>query len=185
MLTVVPGIRRHGMAVCLWALAMMLAWASWMPSCTAFAGPRSRTLPAGVSTMTDTALASATTHDSNNDNNNHRKSIVCSVNYFISRRCNYACKFCFHTQKNSHHLDLAAAQRGLALLRDAGTEKINFAGGEPFLHPTFLGQLCQTAHQDLGMAVSMYCQQWIAHYGRMDELVWQTCRHFGRELRFL
>ena len=26
---------------------------------------------------------------------------VRSVNYFISRKCNYACKFCFHTQKVS------------------------------------------------------------------------------------
>lgn len=79
---------------------------------------------------------------------------VRSVNYFISRRCNYACKFCFHTNKNSHILSLSSAKHGLKLLRDAGCEKINFAGGEPFLHEAYLGALCKHAHA-LGMAVSI------------------------------
>lgn len=55
---------------------------------------------------------------------------VRSVNYFISRKCNYSCQFCFHTQKNTHHLSLDEAQRGLRLLQQAGCQKINFAGGE-------------------------------------------------------
>lgn len=63
-----------------------------------------------------------------------------SVKYFISRACNYSCKFCFHTQKNSHHLTLAQGKLGLELLRQAGTEKINFAGGEPFLQADLLGK---------------------------------------------
>lgn len=95
---------------------------------------------------------------------------VRSVNYFISRKCNYSCKFCFHTQKNNHHLPLGQAVRGLELLRQAGTEKINFAGGEPFLNPFVLGELCKKSCE-LGMAVSIISngsvitKQWMEKYG--------------------
>ena len=50
---------------------------------------------------------------------------VKSVNYFISRECNYSCKFCFHTQKNVDKLELEDAKRGLKMLKDAGTEKVS------------------------------------------------------------
>jgi len=50
---------------------------------------------------------------------------VKSVNYFISRECNYSCKFCFHTQKNVNKLSLEKAKMGLKMLRDAGTEKVS------------------------------------------------------------
>lgn len=96
---------------------------------------------------------------------------VQSVNYFISRKCNYACKFCFHTQKSSHHLPLLKAQAGLHLLQQAGCEKINFAGGEPFIHATLLGDLCRSASDDLNMAVSiisngsLITSEWMKDYG--------------------
>jgi radical S-adenosyl methionine domain-containing protein 2 len=102
---------------------------------------------------------------------------VRSVNYFISRACNYSCKFCFHTQKNSHHLSLQQAVQGLHLLQQAGTEKINFAGGEPFLHPTFLGELCRVCHEDLGMAVSiisngsLITEKWMLEYGKYVDVL--------------
>jgi len=108
-------------------------------------------------------------------------SAVRSVNYFISRKCNYSCKFCFHTQKNSNHLPLDQAKIGLELLRRAGTEKINFAGGEPFLHPTLLGELCKTAHADLGMAVSIISNgslitpRWMAQYGEFVDVLGVSC----------
>ncbi|XP_075413266.1 S-adenosylmethionine-dependent nucleotide dehydratase RSAD2 isoform X2 [Tenrec ecaudatus] len=57
-----------------------------------------------------------------------------SVNYHFTRRCNYKCGFCFHTAKTSFVLPLVEAKRGLLLLKDAGMEKINFSGGEPFIH---------------------------------------------------
>ncbi len=80
---------------------------------------------------------------------------VKSVNYFISRECNYKCKFCFHTQKNTNKLGLGKAKLGLQLLQHSGTEKINFAGGEPFLNPQLLGELCKYAHEECSMAVSI------------------------------
>lgn len=60
--------------------------------------------------------------DHNNDEppEEFNKNLVKSVNYFISRKCNYACQFCFHTAKTSHHLAVAQATIGLELLRDAG-----------------------------------------------------------------
>lgn len=67
---------------------------------------------------------------------------VRSVNYFISRKCNYACKFCFHTAKTSHHLALAQAELGLRMLKDAGTEKINFAGDRCNTFPRLFQDHC-------------------------------------------
>lgn len=56
-----------------------------------------------------------------------------AVNYHFTRKCNYKCGFCFHTEKTSHVLPLDEAKRLLKELRDAGCLKVNFAGGEPFL----------------------------------------------------
>ena len=95
-----------------------------------------------------------------------------SVNYFISRKCNYSCKFCFHTAKTSHSLPIEQSAKGLRLLKDAGCEKINFAGGEPFLHPILLGDLCQVASGELGMAVSiisngsLISNEWMEMYAK-------------------
>ena len=56
------------------------------------------------------------------------------------------------------------------MLHRAGTQKINFAGGEPFLRPYLLGRLCQRAHE-LGMAVSiisngsMITHEWMKQFG--------------------
>ena len=43
-----------------------------------------------------------------------------SVNYHLTRQCNYKCGFCFHTAKTSFVLELEDAKRGLKLLKDAG-----------------------------------------------------------------
>ena len=43
-----------------------------------------------------------------------------SVNYHLTRQCNYKCGFCFHTAKTSFVLKLEDATRGLKLLREAG-----------------------------------------------------------------
>lgn len=112
--------------------------------------------------------------------------VVRSVNYFVSRECNYACKFCFHTQKNSEVLPLSEAIRGLQLLRKAGTEKINFAGGEPFLNPLLLGTLCKTAHE-LGMAVSiisngsLITKEWLQDFGYYVDVLGVSIDSFSTE----
>ncbi|TRY86237.1 hypothetical protein DNTS_026409 [Danionella cerebrum] len=65
--------------------------------------------------------------------------------------CNYKCGFCFHTAKTSFVLPIEEAKRGLQLLKDAGMEKINFSGGEPFLQQrgVFLGELVRFCKEDL------------------------------------
>jgi organic radical activating enzyme len=104
------------------------------------------------------------------------KSLIRSVNYFISRKCNYSCQFCFHTQKTTHHLTLGQAEAGLKLLRQAGCEKINFAGGEPFVHASLLGQLCRLSHQ-MGLAVSiisngsLITDKWMKEYGQYVDVL--------------
>ena len=93
------------------------------------------------------------------------------VNLFPSRRCNYECGFCFHTAKNGRELTLAEATKGLRLLAAAGTEKVNIAGGEPFMRPDFLGKLVG-ACADLGLKVtiisngSLIRRKWMEEHGR-------------------
>lgn len=43
-----------------------------------------------------------------------------SVNYHMTRRCNYKCGFCFHTAITSFEMPLEQAKIGLKMLRDAG-----------------------------------------------------------------
>jgi hypothetical protein len=43
-----------------------------------------------------------------------------SVNYHLTRQCNYQCGFCFHTAKTSFLLPIEEAKKGLMLLKDAG-----------------------------------------------------------------
>ena len=99
-----------------------------------------------------------------------------SVNLFPSRRCNYECGFCFHTAKNGRELTLAEATKGLRLLAAAGTEKVNIAGGEPFMRPDFLGKLVG-ACADLGLKVtiisngSLIRRKWMEEHGRCDDVI--------------
>lgn len=59
-----------------------------------------------------------------------------SVNFHIWKPCNLGCTFCFAPFNDVHgHLGADDAVRVVRLLREAGGEKINFAGGEPTLCP--------------------------------------------------
>jgi radical S-adenosyl methionine domain-containing protein 2 len=74
-----------------------------------------------------------------------------SVNYFPSRKCNYSCGFCFHTDTSSYVLPIDEAKRGLRLLKEAGMRKLNIAGGEPFLYPHLLTELLRYCKEELGV----------------------------------
>ncbi|TPX74692.1 hypothetical protein CcCBS67573_g04046 [Chytriomyces confervae] len=63
-----------------------------------------------------------------------KPSVPVSVNFHFTRKCNYECGFCFHTATDSYLAPLQDAKKALALLKEAGMKKINFAGGEPFLY---------------------------------------------------
>ncbi|NWJ00050.1 RSAD2 protein, partial [Crypturellus undulatus] len=117
-----------------------------------------------------------------------------SVNYHFTRQCNYKCGFCFHTAKTSFVLPLEEAKRGLAMLKEAGMEKINFSGGEPFLQDRgeFVGKLVQFCKQDLKLPSvsivsngSMIREQWFKKYGEYLDILAISCDSFDEEVNVL
>nr|XP_056712534.1 S-adenosylmethionine-dependent nucleotide dehydratase RSAD2 [Euleptes europaea] len=117
-----------------------------------------------------------------------------SVNYHFTRQCNYRCGFCFHTAKTSFVLPLAQARRGLGLLKRAGMEKINFSGGEPFLHERgdFVGKLVQFCKQELKLPSvsivsngSMVTERWFKRYGEYLDILAVSCDSFSEEVNVL
>lgn len=81
-------------------------------------------------------------------------SLIPAVNYHLYRPCDAACRFCFATFRDVEGLlDLGDAQRLLRALRDFGVEKLNFAGGEPTLHP-HIGELVALGRR-LGFVTSI------------------------------
>jgi len=112
-----------------------------------------------------------------------------SVNYFPSRECNYSCGFCFHTAKTSFILPEKEAKRGLTLLKEAGMKKINFSGGEPFLHPKFLGSLVKFCKVELQLESvtiisngSKIKENWLATYGEYLDILAVSCDSFSDEV---
>ncbi|KAG8168117.1 hypothetical protein KVR01_003806 [Diaporthe batatas] len=111
-----------------------------------------------------------------------------SVNYFPSRECNYACGFCFHTNTSGYILPIDEAKRGLRLLKEAGMRKLNIAGGEPFLHPKFLGELLRYCKEDLDLeSVSIISngskirEAWLRKYGRYLDILAVSCDSFVQQ----
>lgn len=72
-----------------------------------------------------------------------------AINYHFTRKCNFACKFCFHTAKTSFVLSADDQRALLRAMRNAGAAKVNFAGGEPFLYPDDLGAMVQYAKEEV------------------------------------
>ncbi|KPP76271.1 hypothetical protein Z043_104394, partial [Scleropages formosus] len=105
-----------------------------------------------------------------------------SVNYHLTRKCNYKCGFCFHTAKTSFVLPIEEAKRGM--------EKINFSGGEPFFHEggEFLGKLVQYCKQDLQLPSvsivsngSMIKEGWFKKYGKYLDILAISCDSFDED----
>jgi len=77
-----------------------------------------------------------------------------AVNFHLYKPCNLRCAFCFATFRDVHgHLSLEDARRLIERLRESGAEKLNFAGGEPTLHP-HIGDLVTHA-KTLGFVTSL------------------------------
>ncbi|TDZ62047.1 Radical S-adenosyl methionine domain-containing protein 2 [Colletotrichum trifolii] len=111
-----------------------------------------------------------------------------SVNYFPSRECNYACGFCFHTNTSGYILPLEEAKRGLLLLKEAGMRKLNIAGGEPFLHPKFIGELLRYCKEELDLeSVSIVSngskiqEKFFREFGRYLDILAISCDSFVKE----
>lgn len=112
-----------------------------------------------------------------------------SVNYHFTRKCNKSCSFCYHTATTSHITALADAKRGLALLKKAGMRKLNFAGGEPFLYPDYMGELILFCKKTLKLeAVSIVTNgskatpSFFVKYGRYIDIIAVSCDSFDEEV---
>ncbi|KAG1678272.1 hypothetical protein FOA52_013893 [Chlamydomonas sp. UWO 241] len=61
------------------------------------------------------------------------------VNWHLTPKCNYRCKFCFATFGDWSHDEVVKNEAQLmkvsAMLRAAGASRVTFVGGEPLLHP--------------------------------------------------
>ncbi|XP_022317272.2 S-adenosylmethionine-dependent nucleotide dehydratase RSAD2-like [Crassostrea virginica] len=110
-----------------------------------------------------------------------------SVNYHFTRQCNYKCGFCFHTAKTSFVLPLEEAKKGLTMLKENGMEKVNFAGGEPFIvkRGAYLGELVQFCKQDLQLPSvtvvsngSLITEKWFEKYGEYLDILAVSCDSF-------
>lgn len=58
-----------------------------------------------------------------------------SVNWHITSRCNYNCKFCYMQNFNHNTLEISTAKNILNKIRSLSIDKINFVGGEPLSSP--------------------------------------------------
>lgn len=114
-----------------------------------------------------------------------RRNLV--INYHFHRRCNYSCKFCFHTSKNGDVASLLDAKRAMQLLQAEGMIRVNFSGGEPFLKGKWLGEMCRYCHENLGIAVSIVSngskirESWMQKYGRYVDVLAISCDSFQQE----
>ena len=114
-----------------------------------------------------------------------RKNLV--VNWHFLRTCNYKCKFCFHTAKTSHVVTIEEAKRGLRKLHNEGMTRINMSGGEPFLKPKFLGDVCRFCHSVLNIQVSIVSngskirKSWFKKYGQYLDVLAISCDSFNEK----
>lgn len=113
-----------------------------------------------------------------------------SVNYHFTRQCNYQCGFCFHTAKSSFVLPLAEAKHGLKLLKEAGMEKLNFSGGEPFIKDGghYMGELIRYCKEELSLPSvsivsngSLIKKSWFKLYGKYLDILAISCDSFNEE----
>jgi radical S-adenosyl methionine domain-containing protein 2 len=117
-----------------------------------------------------------------------QRMVPISVNYHFTRKCNYKCGFCFHTAKTSHVLTVEEAKIGLSKLKAAGMRKINFAGGEPFLYPKFLGELVAFCKESLALEsvsiisnASKITEEWMRENAKHLDILGVSCDSFDEE----
>lgn len=117
--------------------------------------------------------------------------IVPAINFHFSRVCNYKCKFCFHTKKTSFILSKEDQIEILRQFREIGSEKVNFAGGEPFLYSERLGELVKTSKQLGFKSVSIITngsivkKEWFEKYGKYLDILGVSCDSINPEVNLM
>lgn len=94
--------------------------------------------------------------------------VIQSVNWHLTPACNYACKFCFAQNLGEKPIPEEQGVHLIERLVNLGMDKINFAGGEPLLHPG-LANYCSMA-KDFGMTVSITTNGSLLTTDLIDEL---------------
>lgn len=79
--------------------------------------------------------------------------MIKSVNWHLISTCNYRCRFCFARNLGEAPVSFDKGVEIIQKLVDLGMDKINFAGGEPLLHPRLL-DYCRIAKEQ-GITVSI------------------------------
>ncbi|KAF2222317.1 hypothetical protein BDZ85DRAFT_126401 [Elsinoe ampelina] len=112
-----------------------------------------------------------------------------SVNYHFTRLCNKSCGFCFHTALTSHRETSDRAKAALHLLKKVGMRKLNFAGGEPFLAASFLGEMVDFAKQTLRLESvsivsngSLITEKWMSQHAHNLDILAVSCDSFDEEV---
>jgi len=109
------------------------------------------------------------------------------VNYHFHRQCNYHCKFCFHTALNSDIAPVDKAKEAMRNLKTRGIVRVNFSGGEPFLQPKWLGEMCEYCHSTLGLYVSIVSngsnirEKWLQKFGKYVDVLAISCDSFNED----
>jgi radical S-adenosyl methionine domain-containing protein 2 len=86
--------------------------------------------------------------------NMFQRSARITANWHLVKTCNYKCTFCFaHFEKASPFLSLNESTAVLQELASNNVYKVNFAGGEPLMHPDLHALVSATV--SLGMKASI------------------------------
>ena len=106
-----------------------------------------------------------------------RKNIT--VNFHLTRVCNYKCKYCYAHFQKMNSLDQSQSQRIVEEIANAGFGKINFAGGEPLTYKP-LGYLIRLAKLlDLKTSIitngSLLTDEWLNENGKFLDIIGISC----------
>lgn len=90
------------------------------------------------------------TQSGNINLNTSRITIPPAINFHITERCNYGCRFCFARYgEYRNEISLKDAKKVIDMVAMAGVEKINFAGGEPTLDNRLPNLITHASSHDL------------------------------------
>ena len=102
-----------------------------------------------------------------------------TVNFHLTKRCNYKCKYCYAKFKNFSEMNTIDSQQIVLQIAQVGFSKINFAGGEPFLYKG-LGLLLSYA-KSLKLTTSIISNgskitsEWLDEYGKFVDIIGISC----------
>jgi len=92
-----------------------------------------------------------------------------SVNWHITKVCNFNCRYCFSQFTDvDGNLSLKKSLKIPEILRKHGCKKLNFVGGEPLLYPD-INNLLKESHE-CGLTTSIVTNGSLLTHKRIDEL---------------